>query len=77
MKQPYVSIIIPLKDTLPYFKKCFDSLLSQTCDDIEIIVVDDASSQDISGFINSYDHTPKLVYNRNEARLVTTSNLKN
>lgn len=69
MKQPYVSIIIPLKDTLPYFKKCFDSLLSQTCDDIEIIVVDDASSQDISGFLNSYEYTPKLVYLRNETSL--------
>lgn len=69
MKQPRVSIIIPLKDTLPYFKKCYDSLLAQTCDDIEIIIVDDASSQDISGFLSHYDHTQKLVYLRNEVSL--------
>lgn len=69
MKQPHVSIIIPLKDTLPYFKKCYDSLLSQTCNNIEIIIVDDASSQDISGFLNSYGNTPQLVYLRNEVSL--------
>lgn len=69
MKQPCVSVIIPLKDTLPYFKKCYDSLLAQTCSDIEIIVVDDASSQDISVFLNSYGHTPNLVYLRNETSL--------
>lgn len=69
MKYPRVSIIIPLKDTLPYFKKCCDSLMAQTCSDIEIIVVDDASSQDISGFLNSYGYTQKLIYLRNEVSL--------
>lgn len=69
MKHPRVSIIIPLKDTLPYFKKCIDSLLAQTYDDIEIIIVDDASSQDISGFLNQYNHTKKLIYLRNETSL--------
>lgn len=69
MKQPRVSIIIPLKDTLPYFKKCYDSLLSQTCEDIEIIIVDDASSQDISGFLNQYGHMQKMIYLRNDVSL--------
>lgn len=69
MKYPRVSIIIPLKDTLPYFKKCCDSLMAQTCSDIEIIVVYDASSQDISGFLNSYGYTQKLIYLRNEVSL--------
>ncbi len=69
MNHPRVSIIIPLKDTLPYFKKCYDSLLAQTCSNIEIIIVDDASSQDISGFLSGYDRTPKTVYLRNETAL--------
>lgn len=69
MKQVRISIIVPLKDTLPYFKKCYDSLLAQTCDDIEIIIVDDASSQDISSFLNQYDHTQKLIYLRNKISL--------
>lgn len=66
MNQPRVSVIIPLKDTLPYFKKCFDSLLEQTCKDIEIIIIDDASSQDILGFLNSYGQRPNLIYLRNK-----------
>lgn len=69
MNRPRVSIIIPLKDTLPYFKKCIDSLLAQTCKDIEIIIIDDASSQDIAGFLSGYRQTAGLVYLRNKTSL--------
>lgn len=69
MKQPRVSVIIPLKDTLPYFKKCYDSLLAQTCGDIEIIIIDDASSQDIGGFLNSNNQVKNVIYLRNKVSL--------
>lgn len=65
MKNVLVSIIIPVKDTLPYFKKCLDSMVSQTCKNIEIIIVDDNSSQDILGFINSYNDE-RIIYVKNE-----------
>lgn len=69
MNQPRVSIIIPLKDTLPYFKKCYDSLISQTCVNTEIIIVDDASLQDIRGFLNGYENISNTVYIHNEKSL--------
>ena len=69
MNKPNVSIIIPFKDTLPFFKKCYDSIVTQTCNDLELIIVDDASSQDISKLINNLYGKIKLVYLRNETSL--------
>lgn len=65
MKNTLVSIIIPVKDTLPYFKKCLDSMVSQTCKNIEIIIVDDNSSQNILEFINLYNDE-RIIYVKNE-----------
>ena len=39
-----VSVIIPVYNTEAYLEKCLSSLLEQTMDDIEILVVDDGST---------------------------------
>ena len=39
-----VSIVVPVYNVAPYLKKCMDSLCNQTLKDIEIIVVNDAST---------------------------------
>ena len=41
MKHPRVSVVVPIYNVEPYLKKCVDSLLSQTLEDIEILLVDD------------------------------------
>ena len=49
-QQPKVSIIIPVYNTKKYLRKCLDSVVNQTLEDIEIIIVDDKStdgSQDV------------------------------
>lgn len=61
MKNVILSVIIPIKDTLPYFKKCLDSMVSQTCQNIEIIVVDDNSKQNIKDFLLSYNDD-RIIY---------------
>lgn len=45
-----VSIIIPIYNTEAYLRECFDSLLNQTLKDIQVIMVDDGST-DCSGEI--------------------------
>ena len=41
---PKVSVIVPVYNTDRYLKSCLDSLVNQTLDDLEIIVVDDCST---------------------------------
>lgn len=51
MNYPYkVSIIIPVYNAEQYLPRCIDSILAQTLEDIEVILVDDGSS-DSSGEI--------------------------
>ena len=40
---PKVSIIVPVYNVEKYLRKCLDSLVNQTMQDIEIILVNDAS----------------------------------
>lgn len=44
MKKPIVSVIIPVYNTSQYLDQCLESLVNQTLQDIEIICVNDAST---------------------------------
>lgn len=44
MKNPLVSIIIPIYNTEKYIYECLNSLINQSYSHIEIIVVDDGST---------------------------------
>src|SRR5690554_5201221 len=54
--QPAISIIVPVYNLEAYVSKCLDSILTQTLENIEIIVVNDGSN-DQSGEIS--DHYAK------------------
>lgn len=47
---PKVSVIVPIYNVEKYLEKCINSLLSQTLEDIQIILVNDGS-KDNSGNI--------------------------
>ena len=51
---PAVSIIIPLYNTEKYIGECLDSLLAQTFQDFEVIVVDDCSTDASPAIVESY-----------------------
>lgn len=44
MKDPKVSIIIPVYNVKKYLKKCIESIVNQTFRDIEIIIINDGST---------------------------------
>ena len=52
--KPKVTIIVPVYNTGKYLVKCIDSLLSQTLEDIQIIIVDDGSTDNSSDIANKF-----------------------
>ena len=55
MKKPKLSVIIPVYNTEKYLRSCLDSLVNQTLDDIEIVVVNDGSKDSSLQIIEEYD----------------------
>lgn len=51
---PKVSVIIPVFNVEKYLTKCLDSVVNQTLKDIEIIIVNDGSTDSSKNIIDSY-----------------------
>lgn len=51
---PAVSIIIPVHNTEKYLQQCIESVLSQSLKDIEVIIVNDGSSDNSISLIKKY-----------------------
>ena len=49
-----VSVIVPVYNTKDYLKQCLDSLVAQTLEDLEILVVDDGSTDGSTEIIRGY-----------------------
>lgn len=56
-----VSIIIPVYNTELYIGRCLDSVCTQTYKDIEIIVVNDASTDGTLRILEKYAETDSRV----------------
>ena len=54
MNQPKVSVIIPVYNTEKYLRECLDSVVNQTLRDIEIICVDDGSTDGSLEILREY-----------------------
>lgn len=62
MNKGLVSIIIPAWNSENYIKESIDSALSQTYKNIEIIVIDDGSTDNTKKVINDYIKSRKIYY---------------
>lgn len=57
-----VSIIVPVYNMEKYLKKCMDSLVNQTLKDIEIIAVNDGSTDNSLDILKKYEENyPKII----------------
>lgn len=67
--EPLVSVVIPVYNVELYLEKCVKSVLSQTLKDIEIILVDDGST-DRSGFLcdelANHDARVQVIHQENQ-----------
>lgn len=59
-----VSVIVPVYNTEKYLEKCLESLVNQTLQDIEILVVDDGSTDSSFDIINKFNNNypNKIIY---------------
>lgn len=51
---PHISVIIPVYNTAPYLRRCLDSVCGQTLENIEIICVNDGSSDESDAILKEY-----------------------
>lgn len=54
MRQPQVSIIVPVYNVQNYIERCLNSLVNQTFKDIEIITINDGSTDKSLELLNKY-----------------------
>lgn len=65
---PKVSVIIPVYNTERYLKRCIESILAQSLSDIEVILIDDGStdlSPEICEEYAARDHRVKVFHQKN------------
>lgn len=63
-----ISVIIPVYNVFPYLSECVDSVLSQTYQDLEIIIVDDGSVDGCLELCDEYvrkDRRVKVIHKKN------------
>ena len=68
MGQSLVSIIVPVYNLIDYLDRCVESLLGQTCKEIEIILVDDGSTDGSGARCDEYageDARIKVIHKAN------------
>ena len=68
MEKPKISVIIPMYNAEKYVRKCLDSIISQTYENLEIIVVNDGSKDSSREICEEYvqkDSRVKLINKEN------------
>jgi glycosyltransferase involved in cell wall biosynthesis len=63
---PKISFVVPTHNRVEWLPLCIESLLGQTEQDIEIIVVNDGSTDGTDEFLEYYEGNPRVRVIRNE-----------
>lgn len=61
MSDPVVSVVVPVFNTGRFLKRCLDSLVHQTLRDIEIVAVDDASTDGSAELLREYAREDRRI----------------
>ena len=67
-----LSVIVPVYNTEKYLRKCVDSILAQTYKNLEIILVDDGSTDNCPAICDEYaakDARVKVIHQENSGAI--------
>lgn len=67
MKKPKISVIVPVYNVEKYLRRCLDSILNQTFDDFELILVNDGSKDQSLFICNEYSVSDSRIKFINQA----------
>jgi glycosyltransferase involved in cell wall biosynthesis len=73
---PLVSILIPTYNQDKYISKAIEGALAQDYSNLEVIVMDDNSTDETSSVVANYLSDPRLKYNKNSVNLGRVQNYK-
>lgn len=77
MKSPLMSVVIPMYNASGFIRKCMEHLTHQTYKNLEIIIVDDGSTDNCGEIIKQYakkDKRIKLITQKNAGVSVASNN---
>lgn len=63
-----ISVIVPVYNVEHYLNRCVDSILAQTCSDLEILLVDDGSTDNSGAICDAYarqDARVQVIHKKN------------
>lgn len=66
--EPLISVVVPIYNVQAYLKECVDSILNQTYGNLEVILVDDESSDSCGKICDEYklfDRRVKVIHKKN------------
>jgi len=66
MTSDLVSVVIPVYNSEKFLKQCLDSILTQSYQNIEIIAVDDGSTDTSSGILERYSDKINIISQKNQ-----------
>lgn len=68
LNTPLVSVVMPVYNGEKYLPEAIDSILKQTFTDFELLLINDASTDNSEKIINSYNDS-RIIYIKNEQNL--------
>jgi glycosyltransferase involved in cell wall biosynthesis len=64
VKMPLISVILPVYNAAPYLKEAIESILNQSFTDFELLVIDDASTDNSVSIIKSFNDNRIVLFEK-------------
>ena len=68
LNTPLVSIIVPVYNVEAYIERCLDSITNQSYNNIELIIIDDGSTDRSSEIIKKYTDSAIIITQKNKGQ---------